>query len=156
MSNRPVDTRELELPETHFIRDIDDHVFQTIVAESLMKVEGVGLVTNQFFDHLLGRDRERYRGIVVEQDNKNHSVSIRVEVNISYGVPIPKKAEEIQTLLTEQITALTGLHVSGIHVVFKNILPQNELVLFSDAGKSPYSTKGDGLYQKHYNDEFLG
>lgn len=122
-----VDTKEFELPETLFVRDIENRVFQGIVLQCLSQIEGVVLVEGNLIDSLLGRGGEsNVKGIVAEQDSKTHSVSIRVEVNICYGYSIPEKAEEIQTRIAEDITRLTGLHVSCIHVVFKNVISQEQ------------------------------
>lgn len=118
-----VDPKEFELPETLFVRDIENRVFQQIVLQCLSRIEGVGLVEGNFIHHLLGRSAaESIKGVVAEQDSKNHSVSIKVEVSIRYGLSIPKKAEEIQTKISEEITHLTGLHVSSVHIVFKELL----------------------------------
>lgn len=125
---KKVDTKEFELPETLFIRDIDNKVFQGIVLECINQIEGVTLIESSFIDSIFGRTTpESGRGIQAEQDNKNHSVGIKIEVNILYGLPIPEKAEEIQTKIAEEITNLTGLHVSYVHVLFKNILTADQL-----------------------------
>lgn len=118
-----MDSRELELPETVFIRDIETRVFQGIVLQTLAKIEGIGLLEGNLLDSLLGRELERVKGIHVEQDQKKQSVGIRVEMNISYGISIPEKAEEIQTKLTEEVSHWTGLHVASVHVIFKDLLP---------------------------------
>ena len=118
-----MDTREIELPETVFIRDIDTRVFQAIALQCLAQIEGVGLLEGNLFDSLLGREVERVKGIHVTQDQKNHSVELRVEINILYGVNIPQKAEEIQEKLVEEISQWTGLHVSSVHVIFKDLIP---------------------------------
>lgn len=117
-----MDARELELPETVFIRDIDTRVFQTIALKCLANIEGIGLIEGNLFDSLLGRDVERVKGIHVEQDQKNHSVELKVEINVKYGVNIPGKAEEIQEKLVEEISQWTGLHVSSVHVIFKDLM----------------------------------
>lgn len=117
-----MDEREIELPETVFIRDVDTRVFQAIALQSLSKIEGIGLLEGSLFDSLLGREVERVKGIHVEQDQKNHSVEIKVEINIQYGVNIPEKAEEIQEKLVEEISRWTGLHVSSVHVIFKDLV----------------------------------
>jgi uncharacterized alkaline shock family protein YloU len=123
-----VDTGEFELPETVFIRGIENRVFQSIVLQCLSKIEGIGLIEGNFIDHMLGRrGTEHVKGIVAEQDGKSQSVSIKVEVNIKYGLSIPCKAEEIQAKVSEELTRLSGLHVSSIHVVFKNLLPEGRL-----------------------------
>ena len=117
-----MDAREIELPETVFIRDIETRVFQAIALQCLAKIEGIGLLEGNLFDSLLGRDLERVKGIHVEQDQKKHSVDVRVEINIQYGLSIPEKAEEIQTKLVEEISRWSGLHVAVVHVIFKNMI----------------------------------
>ena len=125
---KQLDTKELELPETLFIRDIDSRVFQSIALQALSQIEGVEPLEGNLLDSLLGRDPlENCKGIHVEQDAKTHSVHVKVEVNVMYGVCIPQKAEEIQNELVAQISRLTGLHVSGVHVVFKNLVVRKRL-----------------------------
>lgn len=121
---KQMDTKELDLPETIFIRDIESKVFQSIVLQCLAKIEGVGLLEHNLLDSLLGREIERVKGIHVEQDQKKHSVNIRVEINVLYGISIPEKAEEVQNKIVEEISAWTGLHVACVHVVFKNLISQ--------------------------------
>jgi uncharacterized alkaline shock family protein YloU len=117
-----IDTREVELPETVYIRDIETRVFQTICLKTLAKIEGIGLLEGNIIDSLLGRELDRVKGIYVEQDGKKHSVTIRVEVNIAYGISIPEKAEEVQSKLSKAISHWTGLHVASIHIIFKNLI----------------------------------
>ena len=121
---KSMDVRELELPETVFIRDIETRVFQTIALQCLSKIEGIGLIQGTLFDSLLGRELEKVKGIEVEQDQKKHSVNMRIEINILYGVSIPAKAEEIQTKLVEEMSRWTGLHVASVHVIFKDLIFQ--------------------------------
>lgn len=126
-SLKNMDAREIELPDTMFIRDIETRVFQGIVVQALAKISGIGLLEGNLFDSLLGREIESVKGIHVEQDQKKHSVSIRVEINIVYGIAIPEKAEEIQTRLVEEVSRWTGLHVASVHVIFKDLIhPQPE------------------------------
>src|SRR3990167_9690979 len=119
-----MDAREIELPETVFIRDIECRVFQGIALQWLSRIKGIGFLEGNLFDSLLGRELERVKGIYVEQDQKKHSVTIRVEIDIAYGVNIPKKAEEVQENLVKEISQWTGLHVSSVHVIFKNLFLQ--------------------------------
>lgn len=122
-----VDTKEFELPDTLFVRDIDTQVFQTIVLECLAKVEGIHLLEGGLVSQLLSfEEKEQVKGIHIEQDQKNHSVNIKIEIMIAYGIPIPQKAEEIQNLISMEITKMTGLHVGLVHVVFKNIYVPKE------------------------------
>lgn len=117
-----MDAREIELPDTVFIRDIDTRVFQAIALQCLAKIEGIGLLEGNLFDSLLGREVERVKGIYVIQDQKKHSVEVKVEINILYGINIPGKAEEIQEKLVEEISKWSGLHVSSVHVIFKDLI----------------------------------
>lgn len=130
MKTKPlkVDTKEFEIPETHFVRDIENQVFQGIVLQCLSHISGIALVDENFIGNLLGRSAApSVRGIGATQDMKNHSINLRIEVKIEYGIPIPEKAEEIQIKVAEEVTRLTGLHVAEVHVVIKNIfLPGQE------------------------------
>lgn len=115
--------KEVELPDTVFVRDIEDKVFQSIVVQCLLNIEGIALVEGNLIDYFLGREpAERITGISVQQDPKNHSIEVKVEVSIAFGEIIPQKAEEIQLKLSEELSRLTGLHVKLVHVVFKNLI----------------------------------
>ncbi len=95
--------------------------------QCLSKIQNISLVEGGFIDNIFTRSGgEAVKGIVAEQDGKNQSVKIRVEVNVSYGISIPEKADEIQTKITEEITKLTGLHVACVHVVFKGLIPTHQ------------------------------
>jgi uncharacterized alkaline shock family protein YloU len=144
-AERKFDARELQLPETLMIRDIENRVFQTIVLQCLSKIEGIGLAEGNLFDAILGRSaHDNVKGIFAEQDMKNHSVNIRVEIRVAYGVNIPQKAEEIQSKVAEEITALTGLHVSCVHVVFKGIIPKRpEATPYTTAAVTAKESKTD-------------
>jgi uncharacterized alkaline shock family protein YloU len=111
-----MDKKEVDLPETVFIWDIETKVFQSIIIQCLAKIEGVALLEGSFLDNLLGRDvNGGVKGIHVEQDQKHHSIQVKIEIMIAYGVNIPQKAKEI--------SFLTGLHVGAVHVIFKNLMP---------------------------------
>jgi uncharacterized alkaline shock family protein YloU len=123
VDTKKVDTKEFDFPETLYVRDIENRVFQGIVLQCLSDIDGISLVEGNFIDKLLDRaPTENVKGITAEQDNKNQSVNIKIEINIAYGLSIPEKAEEIQAKVSDEITRLTGLHVSSVHVVFKNII----------------------------------
>jgi uncharacterized alkaline shock family protein YloU len=152
-----VDTKEFELPETVFVRDIENRVFQGIVLECLAQIEGISLVGGNLLDSLLGRRSDaNIKGIIAEQDHKNHSVGIRVEVNIYYGRTIPEKAEEIQTKISDDITRLTGLHVSSVHVVFKNVISEEEARRISNESlqRKENAYKTESNIEEEYSDEF--
>ncbi len=125
---KEIDPKELKLPDTVFVRDIESRVFQSVVIKCLAHIEGVALLEGNLIDHLLGREgTERIKGVHVEQDQKNHSVSVKIEINVAHGLSIPEKAEEIQTKVSEEITRLTGLHVACVHVVFKSLIPEHPI-----------------------------
>lgn len=157
MQAKKIDTKEFELPETLFVRDVENKVFQGIILQCLSKIDGIALVEGNFIDNFLGRTAlDNVKGIFIEQDNKNHSVGIRIDVNICYGFSIPEKAEEIQIACAEEITKLTGLHVSAIHVVFKNIVSSEHLkknFLSETSHVVPPALLGSNI-EEEYNDEF--
>jgi uncharacterized alkaline shock family protein YloU len=125
VDSKKVDTKEFEFPETVYARDIDNRVFQGIVLQILSQIEGITLIEGNLFDSIMGLSgSEGAKGIQADQDMRSHTISIKVEVNVCYGVSIPEKAEEIQTKIAEEITKLTGLHVASVHVVFKNVVPE--------------------------------
>lgn len=124
VDKKKIDTKEFELPETAFIRDIEDRVFRSIVVQCISQIEGVGPVAGSFIDHLLGRNDEGGSGIIAEQDEKKQSVRIKAEINVAFGISIPEKVEELQTKIAREITKLTGLHVSQIHIIIKNVVPK--------------------------------
>jgi uncharacterized alkaline shock family protein YloU len=125
---RKNDAKEIPVKETLFIRDIETRVFQAITIKCLSLIEGIALIEGSFIDHLLGREGiERNKGIYVDQDAKNQSVAVRVELNVAYGISIPDKAQEIQKKIVNDIFSLTGLTVSVVHVIFKSLLPDDDL-----------------------------
>ncbi len=150
------DSKEFELPETVFIRDIENRVFQGIVLKCLSGIQGVTPIEGNFIDNILGRDSlEGIRGIHIEQDGNQQCVTIKLEVNVGFGVSIPAKAEEIQSMISKEVTELTGLHVSNIHVVFKNIVPEEQLKKFhipNSALQTPVLISAEE--EDDYNDEF--
>ncbi len=159
MTNTKVklETKEIELPETLYVRDIENRVFQGIVLQCLAKVKGITLVEGNFIDTIFNRGSpEGIKGILAEQDSKNQTVSIRIEVNICYGKPIPEKAEEIQNKVAEEVTKLTGLHVSCVHVVFKNVVTPEQSEKFSaaleKASKAPMFS--ESALEEEYSEEF--
>lgn len=132
-SFKGIDPKEVILPETLFIRDIDTKVFQSIIFECLQKIEGIAPIESSLIEtFLVGEKGERVKGIHVDQDEKNHSVKVRVDVYVAYGISIPEKAEEIQSKIVQEISQWTGLHVSSVHVVFKSLIAKQREGSFSE------------------------
>jgi len=151
-----IDTNEIDFAETVYIRDIENRVFRSLVVRAISSIDGVAFIEGSIIDNLLSiGNLEGIKGIWVEQENKNQSVSVRLELNIAYGVAIPEKAQEVQSKITEEITKYTGLHVSSVHVIFKNILSDEEMekskVNPALASLPPTSKE---LSEDEYNDEF--
>lgn len=122
-SSNLLDTKEFELPDTLFVWDIENRVFQGIVLQCLSVIPGISLLEGNLIDSLFSRGTvDGIKGIQVEQDSKGHCVNVKIEVNIDYDVSIPQKAAEIQDAVTEKIVQLTGLHVASVQIVFKNVL----------------------------------
>ena len=154
---KKIDMKEYELPETVFVRDIEDSVFQGIVLQCLAKIRGITLVEGNLIDTLFGlRTMEGIKGIHAEQDSKHQSVSIKIEINICYGESIPEKAEEIQTKVAEEVTKLTGLHVASVHVVFKSVVTPEQSKRMAAAMRkavdSPQITESNVI--EEYSEEF--
>lgn len=150
-----IDTKEFEIPETTFSCDIDNRVFQGIILQCLANIEGISLIEGNFIDNILGRSGpESIKGIVVEQDNKTQTIEIKVEINICYGNSIPAKAEEIQTRIAQEIVRLTGLHLSGIHVIFRNVVPYEQMKKALAPQTSPVRTPPEAQSSDDYSDEF--
>lgn len=155
--SKKIDTQEFEIPETTYSCDIDNRVFQGIILQCLANIEGISLMEGNFIDNLLGRSGpESIKGINVEQDSKNQSIDIKVEVKICYGNSIPDKAEEIQSKIAEEITRLTGLHVSSIHVIFRNVISYEQMkkTLGPLTSTSAAQTPPAAYAADDYNDEF--
>lgn len=151
VDKKKVDTKEFEIPETVFIRDIENKVFQSIVLQGLAQIDGISLVEGNFIDHLLGFSSEGVKGIYAEQDEKHQAVNIKVEVNILYGVSIPEIAEKIQTKIAEEVTKWTGLHVAKVHVVVKNVISIEQA---SKLSQQNFNQETPNFIESEYSDEF--
>ena len=121
-----IDPQEFELPETIYSRDINNKVFQGIVEKTISLIPGVSLQGETLIDQMIGR-AEKYRGITTIQDPDTQSIKVLIELSVKYGTNIPQKAEEIQAAVAEDLTMMTGLHVSEVHVIFKDLLKEAPL-----------------------------
>lgn len=120
-------SKELEPPETTYVRDIEMRALQSIILNCLSKLEGVFLIEEKLVDTLLGRECvSGIRGIHVDQDKKSPALSIKVEIKVAYGLKIPQKVEEVQNIISEKITELTSLPIATVHVVVRDVLLPKE------------------------------
>jgi len=150
-----LDNRELKFPETLYIRDIEDRVFQGIVLACIKEIGGIAPVEGGFISSIFSPSPEEgIKGITIEQNLKEKSVGIKVEVNVSYGENIPEKAEEIQSKIAEEITRLTGLHVAFVHVVFKHIISQEDARMIAAGFLNETRTQHKPAPEEEYSEEF--
>jgi uncharacterized alkaline shock family protein YloU len=125
-------TKEPELPETHYIRHIDNEVFKGIILRCLLQVEGIAPIEGNFLQSLFHLSAlDSLKGIEVLQNAQKRSIEIDITVNICSEENIPEKAEQIQTKVCEEITKATGVHVASIHVAFKKMISLNEAKRFT-------------------------
>ena len=97
LEKKAVDPKEIDYPETVYIRDIENRVFQMIVLQTLAKVKSISLIEGNFFDTILKKTTtDSLKGIEAEQDGDSNMVNVRIEIDVEFGIPIPDKAEEIQ------------------------------------------------------------
>ena len=155
---KKVDTKEFQLPETSYIRNIENRVFQGIVLQCLSQIDGIALVEGNLIDSLLGRGtlESSVKGIFVEQDTKNHSVGIKIEINICYGFSIPEKAEEVQSKIAVDITRWTGLHVSYVHLTFRNLISSDQVKSISQVleHSKEQGLRREASIEDEYSEEF--
>jgi uncharacterized alkaline shock family protein YloU len=148
------DTKEFDFPETVFSCNIEEKVFQSIILQCLANIDGISPVGGNFIDSILGRSGpEGIKGVNVGQDSKNHTIDVKIEINICYGNSIPEKAGLIQNEVSKEITRLTGLHVSSIHVVFKNVISYEQMKKLNVPVNSSLQQPQE-LLNEEYNDEF--
>jgi uncharacterized alkaline shock family protein YloU len=144
-----LDPQEFDLPETTYSRAIENQVFQGIILKILSQISGIGLLEGTFLHNLLA-GVDKVKGITIEQDAQTHSVRIKIEVSVQYGVTIPQKAEEIQSAVVKEITSMTGVRVEEIHVVFKELMREEEAE--NPAPKIPL--EGDTPFMADFENEF--
>lgn len=120
------DEREIQLPETIYEQDVELRALRSIILKSLMSISGVHLLEENLMDTLLGRDNvEGVRGIEVQKDENQPSISVFIKVKVSSDLNIPHKVEEIQTEVCRSLVEATGMHISKIAVnVCDVVLPQ--------------------------------
>jgi|AMWB02.1.fsa_nt_gi uncharacterized alkaline shock family protein YloU len=120
-----LDPQEFELPETTYSHEIENRVFRGIILNILSQTPGISPLEGTFLETFIGRV-DTVKGITIDQDTKTHSVNIVIEISIQYGVNIPKKAEEIQSRVSQAITEMTGMRVASVHVVFRELIREQK------------------------------
>ena len=100
---------------------IADDVVKTIVAKAVTDVEGVYKLAGGVVDEvskMLGKKRPT-NGVKVEVGEVE--CSIEVYLVIKYGYKIPEVAEEVQKVVLEEVSRLSGLKVVEVNVYVQNV-----------------------------------
>lgn len=102
---------------------IHGNVIAAIVRKIACSVEGVAKISgSSFVDNIaemVGSKKMHDRSIVVEMGES--SVSVEVSINLVYGVSLPDVAEKVQKAVSAEISRLTGLKVSKVNIVIREI-----------------------------------
>lgn len=102
---------------------IHENVIATIVRRIACGVEGVSKISgSSFVDNIaemVGSKKMHDRSIIV--DMRDSSVAVEVSINLLYGVQLPKVAAAVQEAVAEEITKLTGLKVSKVNIIVREI-----------------------------------
>lgn len=100
---------------------ISDEVVKTLVAKVAVEVEGVYKLAGGVVDEvskMLGKKRLT-NGVKVEVGEKE--CSIEVYIVVEYGYRIPEVAEEVQKVILESVSNLSGLKVVEVNVYVQNV-----------------------------------
>lgn len=100
---------------------ISDEVVKTLVAKVAVEVEGVYKLAGGVVDEvskMLGKKRLT-NGVKVEVGEKE--CSIEVYIVVEYGYRIPDVAEEVQKVILDSVSNLSGLKVVEVNVYVQNI-----------------------------------
>ncbi len=102
---------------------IHENVIAAIVRKVACSVPGVSKISgSSFVDNIaeiVGSKRIHDRSILVEMGDG--TVAVELSINLLYGVQLPKVAAEVQEAVAAEITRLTGLEVSRVNIVVREI-----------------------------------
>lgn len=114
----PVSTKK----SSGFIQ-IHESVITTIVRKVAAETEGVSRISgNSLVDNIaeiVGSKRIQDRAISVQMGES--SVAVEVTVNLYFGYKLPEVASALQTAIQEEIKKLTGLQVSKVDIIIREI-----------------------------------
>ena len=102
---------------------IHEGAIATIVRKAACAVPGVTRITgNSFVDNIaeiVGSKRIQDRSIQIAMNNA--SVAVELSINIQYGVQLPAVAAAVQDAVSREIKAITGLNVSKVNVIVREM-----------------------------------
>ena len=102
---------------------IHESVITTIVRKVAAETEGVSRISgNSIIDNIaeiVGSKRMQGRSISVQMGKS--SVAVEVSVNLFFGYKLPEVAGNLQLSIEEEIKKITGLEVSNVDIVIREI-----------------------------------
>lgn len=106
---------------------ISDSVVSGLVKKAVLSIDGVSRLASSFVDNIAeivgSKASSRSISIITEDDK----VEIVVKINIKFGFKIPEVAAQIQSVVIEDVEAVTGMNVSRVNVIVQEIEdPQDE------------------------------
>ncbi|MEI3005768.1 MAG: Asp23/Gls24 family envelope stress response protein [Victivallales bacterium] len=107
---------------------IHEGAIATIVRKAACSVPGVTRITgNSFVDNIaeiVGSKKIQDRSIQIAMNNS--SVAVELSINIQYGVQLPAVAAAVQDAVSREIKAITGLNVTKINVIVREMEDASE------------------------------
>lgn len=104
---------------------IENEVVGTIASMAASDVDGIVSLVGKFsFGEMLGR-KDADKGVLVKIDGSR--ATVRVEVNIEYGVNIYDACHRLQRKVKDSVEEMTGLVVDEVNVSVRGIvLPEKD------------------------------
>ena len=107
---------------------IHEGAIATIVRKATCSVPGVTRITgNSFVDNIaeiVGSKKIQDRSIQIAMNNS--SVAVELSINIQYGVQLPAVAAAVQDAVSREIKAITGLNVTKVNVIVREMEDASE------------------------------
>ena len=107
---------------------IHEGAIATIVRKAACSVPGVTRITgNSFVDNIaeiVGSKKIQDRSIQIAMNNS--SVAVELSINIQYGVQLPAVAAAVQDDVSREIKAITGLNVTKVNVIVREMEDASE------------------------------
>lgn len=107
---------------------VHESVIASIVRKAALDVEGVlRLGTSSLMDNLaeiVGSKKIQDRSIQIAMNNS--SVAVELSINIQYGVQLPAVAAAVQDAVSREIKAITGLNVTKVNVIVREMEDASE------------------------------
>lgn len=101
-----------------------NEVVSTIAGIAAGEVEGIAGMVSVSGSNILRKNRDVTRGVKVETGTEEASVDLYV--NVEYGTPIQKAAQDAQENVRKAIESMTGLHVVRVDVHVQGVSFEKE------------------------------